>query len=71
MWRSSAKLDGKPFVTLTWRQDPVRLAKLLEKDPWQLRWLRGSGAPFDAPIWDAFPVPASTGMINWIDANSR
>ena len=24
VWKSRAKLDGKPFVTLTWRKDPRR-----------------------------------------------
>ncbi len=70
VWQSRAKLDGKPFVTLTWRKDPHRFAKLLKRQPWQRRWLRGSGAPFKAPIWDAFPVSGQDGMINWLDANS-
>ena len=70
VWRSSARLGGKELVTLTWRHDPHQLAKLLKKQPWQRGWLRGSGAPFKAPIWDAFPVAGQAGMINWIDANS-
>jgi hypothetical protein len=70
VWRSRAKLDGKQFVTLTWRNDPHQFAKLLEQEPWQRGWLRGSGAPFNAPIWDAYPVPGQEGMLNWLDANS-
>jgi hypothetical protein len=70
VWKSRARLDGKPLVTMTWRKDPARLAELLRKQPWQHRWLRGSGAPFEAPIWDAFPVPGQEGQISWIDANS-
>jgi hypothetical protein len=70
VWRSRARLDGGPFVTLTWHRNPPRVAKLLRKHPWQRAWLRGSGAPFEAPIWDAFPVPGQEGQISWIDANS-
>jgi hypothetical protein len=70
VWQSRAKFDGKPFVTLTWRDDRHRFAKLLKQQPWQRGWLRGSGAPFNAPIWDAFPVSGQDGMVNWIDANS-
>ncbi len=70
VWKSRARLDGKPLVTMTWRKDPARLAELLRKQPWQYRWLRGSGAPFDGPIWDAFPVPGQEGQLSWIDANS-
>ena len=70
VWQSRAKLAGKPFVTLTWRRDPAALTRLLRRDPWQRHWLRGSGAPYEAPIWDAFPVPGQDGMINWLDANS-
>jgi hypothetical protein len=70
LWRSRAMLDGKPFVTLSWRKDPHQFAKLLRKQPWQRGWLRGSGAPFKAPLWDAFSVPGQDGMISWIDANS-
>ena len=70
VWKSRARLDGKPLVTMTWRRDPARVEKLLEKQPWQQRWLRGSGAPFDGPIWDAHPVPGQEGQLSWIDANS-
>ncbi len=70
VWKSRARLDGKPLVTMTWRNDPARVEKLLEKHPWQQRWLRGSGAPFDGPIWDAYPVPGQEGLLSWIDANS-
>jgi hypothetical protein len=70
VWRSRAKFDGKPFVTLTWRNDPLRLVQLLRQQPWQRGWLRGSGAPFRAPIWDAFPVSGQDGTLNWIDASS-
>ena len=70
VWRSRARLNGKPLVTMTWRRDPTRLADLLERQPWQRAWLRGSGAPFDGPIWDAYPVPGQEGQISWIDANS-
>lgn len=70
VWESRARLDGKPLVTMTWRSDPARLEKLLGKQPWQRSYLRGSGAPFDGPIWDAFPVPGQEGQISWIDANS-
>ena len=70
VWKSRARLDGKPLVTMTWRKDPARLAELLRRQPWQHRWLRGSGAPFDGPIWDAHPVPGQEGQLSWIDANS-
>lgn len=70
VWQSRAKMDGKAFITLTWRNDPRQLARLLRKQPWQRGWLRGSGAPFNAPIWDAFPVPGQEGMLSWINANS-
>src|SRR4051794_26298363 len=70
VWRSRAILDGKQLVTLTWRRDAHQFKKLLRKQPWQREWLRGSGAPFSAPIWDAFPVSGQDGMINWLDANS-
>src|SRR4051812_15396551 len=70
VWRSRARLDGKQPVTLTWRRDAREFKKLLRQQPWQRRWLRGSGAPFSLPIWDAFPVPGQDGMMNWLNANS-
>lgn len=69
-WQSRARLDGGPFITLTWRKNPRRVKQMLRKHPWQRSWLRGSGAPYEAPIWDAFPVPGQEGQISWIDANS-
>lgn len=70
LWQSRARLDGAPFITLTWRKNPRRVKQMLRKDPWQRHWLRGSGAPYEAPIWDALPVPGQEGQLSWIDANS-
>jgi hypothetical protein len=70
LWQSRARLDGAPFITLTWRKNPRRVKQMLRKHPWQRHWLRGSGAPYEAPIWDALPVPGQEGQLSWIDANS-